>query len=73
MEHHSNIVPWQLIAQEKGALLKIIPFNDSGELDMAEFHAMLGPKTRFISVVYVANSLVSNPFACASLIPRVRK
>ena len=57
MEHHSNIVPWQLIAQEKGALLKIIPFNDSGELDMAEFHAMLGPKTRFISVVYVANSL----------------
>ena len=57
MEHHSNIVPWQLIAKEKDALLKVIPFNDEGELDMAEFHAMLGPKTCFISITYVANSL----------------
>ena len=57
MEHHSNIVPWQFIAKEKGALLKVIPFNEAGELDMTEFHALLGPKTCFVSVVYVANSL----------------
>ncbi|MEM7249825.1 MAG: cysteine desulfurase [Pseudomonadota bacterium] len=57
MEHHSNIVPWQLLAKEKGAVVKVVPFNDAGELDMAEFHRLLGPKTRIVSVVWVANAL----------------
>ena len=57
MEHHSNIVPWQMICEEKGALLKIIPVSDSGELLMDEFDRLLGEKTRIVSVVHVSNSL----------------
>ncbi|MCH9671119.1 MAG: cysteine desulfurase [Gammaproteobacteria bacterium] len=57
MEHHSNIVPWQMLVEEKGAVLKVVPMNDAGELEMDKFHQMLGPKTKFVSVVYVANAL----------------
>lgn len=57
MEHHSNIVPWQLLCEEKKAVLKVIPMNDNGELMMVEFERLLSPKTKFISVVHISNSL----------------
>ncbi|MFO7446057.1 MAG: cysteine desulfurase [Ignavibacteriaceae bacterium] len=57
MEHHSNIVPWQLVAKEKKAVLRIIPITDSGELNFAEFEKLISDKTKIISVVYVSNSL----------------
>ncbi len=57
MEHHSNIVPWQILCEEKGCVLRVIPFNDDGELDLKAFERLLGPKTRFVSVVYISNSL----------------
>ncbi len=57
MEHHSNIVPWQLICEERGALLRVIPMNDNGELLMDEFERMLSPRTKFVSIVYISNSL----------------
>ena len=57
MEHHSNIVPWQLLCEEKGAKLKVIPMNDEGELLINEFEKALNPKVKFISVVHVSNSL----------------
>ena len=57
MEHHSNIVPWQMLCEEKKAVLKIIPMNDAGELLMDEFEKLLSPKTKFVSIVHTSNSL----------------
>jgi cysteine desulfurase / selenocysteine lyase len=57
MEHHSNIVPWQLLCEEKGAVLKIIPIDENGELLLDEYKKMLGPKTRLVSIVHVSNAL----------------
>ncbi len=57
MEHHSNIVPWQLLCEEKNAALKIIPINDKGELIMEEFEKLLSPKTKLVSVVHVSNAM----------------
>jgi cysteine desulfurase/selenocysteine lyase len=57
MEHHSNIVPWQLVCNERGAVLKHIPILDNGELDLEAYHHMLDPKVRFVSVVHTSNSL----------------
>lgn len=57
MEHHSNIVPWQLLCNEKGVKLRVIPISDSGELIIEEFEKMLNKKTKFVSVVYASNSL----------------
>ena len=57
MEHHSNIVPWQMLCQEKGAHLRVIPMNDSGELLMDEYEKILGPRTKLVSVVHMSNSL----------------
>jgi cysteine desulfurase/selenocysteine lyase len=57
MEHHSNIVPWQMLCEEKGAVLKVIPFNEAGELRMDVFEQLLSPKTKLVSVVHVSNSL----------------
>ncbi len=57
MEHHSNIVPWQMVCEEKKAVLRVIPMNDDGELIIEEFEKMLSPKTKFVSVVMVSNSL----------------
>lgn len=57
MEHHSNIVPWQLIATEKKAKLKIIPITDKGDLIIDEYKKLLSPKTKIVSLVYVSNSL----------------
>jgi cysteine desulfurase/selenocysteine lyase len=57
MEHHSNIVPWYILAQEKGAVLKIIPINENGELIMEEFEKLLSEKTKLVSIVHVSNAL----------------
>ena len=57
MEHHSNIVPWQMIAEQTGAVLKVIPVNDQGELIMEEFDQLLTEKTKIVAIVHVSNSL----------------
>lgn len=57
MEHHSNIVPWQLIAEEKGLTIKVIPINAAGELLMDEYKKLMTPEVKFVSVVYVSNAL----------------
>ena len=57
MEHHSNIVPWQILCEEKEAILKIIPINDDGELLMDEYEKLLGPKTKLVSIVHASNAL----------------
>lgn len=57
MEHHANIVPWQMLCEEKGAKLKIIPISEEGELDMDAFEAMLSSKTKLVSIVHVSNTL----------------
>lgn len=57
MEHHSNIVPWQMLCEEKGAHLKVIPVNDKGELLLEELKSMISERTKIVSVVYASNSL----------------
>lgn len=57
MEHHSNIVPWQLVCDEKNAILKVIPINDEGELILEDFEKLITNRTKFVSVVYASNSL----------------
>ncbi len=57
MEHHSNIVPWQLVAEEKKAIIKVIPINPQGEILMDEYKKLLTPKVKIVSVVYVSNAL----------------
>lgn len=57
MEHHSNIVPWQLICEEKGAILKVIPINDKGELLLDEFKKLLSNKTKLVAITHVSNTL----------------
>jgi cysteine desulfurase / selenocysteine lyase len=57
MEHHSNIVPWQLICNERNAKLKVIPINDEGEIIFEDFEKLITDKTKFVSVVYASNSL----------------
>ena len=64
MEHHSNIVPWQIVCEEKGARLRVAPFSDTGELLVDELAALLGPRTRLVSIVHMSNSLGTvNPVA----------
>ncbi|MFT7620145.1 MAG: cysteine desulfurase/selenocysteine lyase [Planctomycetota bacterium] len=57
MEHHSNIVPWQLLAGEKGAKVVVIPMNDVGELDQSTYASLLNPKTKLVAVGHVSNAL----------------
>ena len=57
MEHHSNIVPWQILCEEKNAVLNVIPINDSGELLMDEYKKLLSPKTKLVSIVHASNAL----------------
>jgi cysteine desulfurase/selenocysteine lyase len=57
MEHHSNIVPWQMLCQRKKAKLKVIPFNDKGELLLDEYKKLFSPKTKLVAIVHVSNSL----------------
>lgn len=57
MEHHSNIVPWQIVASQTGARLKVVPINERGEMIWEEFETLLSEKTKIVSVVYISNSL----------------
>jgi cysteine desulfurase/selenocysteine lyase len=57
MEHHSNIVPWQILCQETGCILRVAPINDRGELVLEEFEKLLNPRTKFVSVAHVSNVL----------------
>lgn len=57
MEHHSNIVPWQLLCEEKGATLRVIPIDDNGDIILEEYEKLLSEKTQFVSIVHVSNSL----------------
>ena len=64
MEHHSNIVPWQILCEEKGARLRIIPMTDTGELDLDAYEQLLTDRTRIVSTVHVSNALGTiNPVA----------
>ena len=57
MEHHANIVPWQLVAEQTGAVIRVIPVTEKGEIDMEAYRNLLGPKTKMVSVVHVSNAL----------------
>ncbi len=57
MEHHSNIVPWQMLCERRGAHLKVIPISKEGEIDIEQYKKLIGPKTELISLVHVSNSL----------------
>ena len=57
IEHHSNIVPWQMLCEEKGAKLRVAPINDRGELLMDEFQKALGPRTKIVAITHVSNAL----------------
>ena len=57
MEHHSNIVPWQLLCERKKTILKVIPINQKGELDMLAYEALLSPKTKLVAVTHISNTL----------------
>jgi cysteine desulfurase/selenocysteine lyase len=57
MEHHSNIVPWQLLCERSGAVLRVAPINDAGELILAEFERLLGPRTKLVAIAHLSNAL----------------
>ena len=57
MEHHSNIVPWQFLCEDRGAVLKVLPFQDNGELCMQQLETLITPKTKIIAITHVSNSL----------------
>ncbi len=57
LEHHANIVPWQLISREMGARLRVIPVNDAGEVMLAQYEALLGPRTKIVALTQASNSL----------------
>src|SRR6266478_43058 len=57
MEHHANIVPWQMLCEEKGAKLRVSPMNDAGELLMDEYDALLNERTKFVAVAHASNGL----------------
>jgi cysteine desulfurase/selenocysteine lyase len=64
MEHHSNIVPWQLLCEQTGAVLKVVPISDAGELRVEEFEKMLSPRVKLVAIVHVSNALGTiNPIA----------
>jgi cysteine desulfurase/selenocysteine lyase len=57
MEHHSNIVPWQMLAEQSGAVLRVAPIDDNGDLMLDEYERLLGPSTRLVGIVHVSNAL----------------
>jgi cysteine desulfurase/selenocysteine lyase len=59
MEHHSNIVPWQMVCERTGAALKVIPISDAGELDLEAYERLLGERTRMVAITHVSNALGS--------------
>jgi cysteine desulfurase/selenocysteine lyase len=72
LEHHANIVPWQLVAKEKGAKIRVIPCDDNGDLQISELQNLLGEKTKIVALANIANSIGTiNPLA--EIIPIIRK
>jgi cysteine desulfurase/selenocysteine lyase len=64
MEHHSNIVPWQLLAERVGARIRVIPMDDAGQLDLDAYRRLLGPRTKIVGLVHISNALGTiNPVA----------
>jgi cysteine desulfurase/selenocysteine lyase len=64
LEHHSNIVPWQLVCEQTGAQLRVVPINDAGEVDIDQYRSMLSPRTRIVAIGHVSNALGTiNPVA----------
>lgn len=62
LEHHSNIVPWQMVAQERGAVIRVVPVSEQGEFQFNDYLQLLSPRTKFVSIVHVSNALgVINP------------
>ncbi len=57
MEHHSNIVPWQMVCRERGAVIRVAPINERGELEVEELLELLGPRTKLLAMVHVSNAL----------------
>jgi cysteine desulfurase/selenocysteine lyase len=57
LEHHSNIVPWQLVAGQTGAVIKVVPINDRGEIELEQYAALLSPRTRIVALGHVSNAL----------------
>ena len=57
MEHHSNVVPWQILCEQRGARLRVVPINDDGELLMDEYEQLLGPQTALVSITHISNAL----------------
>jgi len=73
LEHHSNIVPWQLVAQAAGATVKAVPVNPQGELDQAAFERLLGPRTKLLAFTHTSNALgTTNPVARMCALARER-
>jgi len=57
LEHHSNIVPWQFLRETNGAVLRVVPMDDAGEIDLGAYEAMLGPRTKIVAIAHVSNAL----------------
>ncbi|SEM92149.1 cysteine desulfurase [Nitrosomonas marina] len=57
LEHHSNIVPWQMLAKEKGAVIRVVPINDAGELDIDAYENLFNERTKFVGLIHVSNAL----------------
>lgn len=72
MEHHSNIVPWQMVCEQTGAILRVAPMDDRGDVILEEFAALLSPRTKVVSIVHISNALGTvNPIA--EMIPLARQ
>jgi len=72
LEHHANIVPWQLVAKEKGAKIKVIPCDDNGDLQISELQNLLSEKTKIVAIANIANS-IGTVHPLAEIIPIIRK
>jgi len=73
LEHHSNIVPWQMLAEEKGAVIRVVPINDAGELDIAEYERLFTSRTKLVGVAHVSNALGTiNPIQRMAAFARAR-
>jgi cysteine desulfurase/selenocysteine lyase len=57
LEHHANIVPWQMLCEEKGARLRVVPISDAGEVDLAAYASLFSPRTRLVAIAHVSNAL----------------
>lgn len=59
LEHHSNIVPWQMLAEEKGAVIRVVPVLEDGQIDLGAYHRLLGPRTKMVAAAHISNALGS--------------